>query len=334
MNKGKFLAMTVLTGSMLLASGVSEAAQSPFKEVPQDHWAYDAVAQLAADGVLEGYGDGTFQGDKAITRFEMSKMVARAMAVEQKKGVNAEDKALIEKLSAEFGDELKNLGVRVKELERHADNYRLEGFLRFRQEYYMKDNNRPGADMSQAYIGTVLTYPISKQLKLMTAYHNFRSVDVGHTGESKHIKNEDYGLMNIGLEGMLARNVRMMALYAHSTADTDRNVTDRGGTPIHVTDLSRDGYFLELDYKRMDVRCPGSFMLMFRNFYLNDATVVSSRYEAYTHGNVRGTEFGFNYVIAPQIFIGAKYFWGKNVGDTATHGDRMDFMRTEILYCF
>ena len=112
MNKGKFLAMTVLTGSMLLASGVSEAAQSPFKEVPQDHWAYDAVAQLAADGVLEGYGDGTFQGDKAITRFEMSKMVARAMAVEQKKGVNAEDKALIEKLSAEFGDELKNLGVR------------------------------------------------------------------------------------------------------------------------------------------------------------------------------------------------------------------------------
>ena len=42
------------------------AAANPFSDVPRDHWAYDAVTQLAADGVVEGYGDGTFRGDRNI----------------------------------------------------------------------------------------------------------------------------------------------------------------------------------------------------------------------------------------------------------------------------
>ncbi|MBQ9480482.1 MAG: S-layer homology domain-containing protein, partial [Selenomonadaceae bacterium] len=40
------------------------AAANPFSDVPKDHWAYDAVTQLAADGVIEGYGDGTFLGNR------------------------------------------------------------------------------------------------------------------------------------------------------------------------------------------------------------------------------------------------------------------------------
>ncbi len=88
---------------VLVVSGTGEAAQSPFSDVPQDHWAYDAVAQLAADGVIEGYGDTTFQGSKPITRFEMSQMVAKAMAARDAKHVGASDSALIDKLSAEVG---------------------------------------------------------------------------------------------------------------------------------------------------------------------------------------------------------------------------------------
>ena len=103
---------------ILGGSGTVSAAANPFSDVPADHWAYDAVSRLAADGVIEGYGDGTYRGDKNITRYEMAQMIARAMA---KSDVSAKNKALIDKLAAEFSDELNNLGVRVANLEKHAD---------------------------------------------------------------------------------------------------------------------------------------------------------------------------------------------------------------------
>ena len=102
------------------------AAENPFSDVPLDHWSYAAVAQLAADGVIEGYGDGTYRGEQEITRYEMAQMVARAMA----KGGG--DKALIDKLAAEYADELHSLGVRVSALEKKVDNVKWSGVLRYR----------------------------------------------------------------------------------------------------------------------------------------------------------------------------------------------------------
>lgn len=61
--------------SVIMAAGtfqVAAAAANPFSDVPQDHWAYDAVAQLAKDGVIDGYGDGRYQGERNITRYEMA----------------------------------------------------------------------------------------------------------------------------------------------------------------------------------------------------------------------------------------------------------------------
>ncbi len=108
------------------ATSTAFAATNPFEDVPADHWAYDAIAQLAADGVIEGYGDGTYRGDQEITRFEMAQMVARAMA---KGGGN---KALLDKLAAEFADELNQLGVRVAALEKKVDNVKFTGTVRYR----------------------------------------------------------------------------------------------------------------------------------------------------------------------------------------------------------
>ena len=99
------------------------AAANPFADVPADHWAYDAVAQLAADGIIEGYGDKDFQGSRNITRYEMAQMVARARA----KNSSGKDKMLLEKLSAEFSAELENLGVKVANLERNADRVKWSG---------------------------------------------------------------------------------------------------------------------------------------------------------------------------------------------------------------
>ena len=64
----KTLVSALTTALVVGAASTTFAAANPFSDVPRDHWAYDAVAQLAADGVVEGYGDGTFRGDRNITR--------------------------------------------------------------------------------------------------------------------------------------------------------------------------------------------------------------------------------------------------------------------------
>ena len=121
--------VSALTAALVVgAASTTFAAANPFSDVPSDHWAYDAVSQLAADGVIEGYGDTTFKGDKNITRYEMAQMVAKAMA---KTNVDGNDKALIDKLAAEFADELNNLGVRVSNLERNADMVKWNGEARY-----------------------------------------------------------------------------------------------------------------------------------------------------------------------------------------------------------
>ena len=120
----KTLVSALTTALVVRAASTTFAAANPFSDVPADHWAYDAVSQLAADGVIEGYGDTTFRGNQNITRYEMAQMIAKAMA---KTDVSAADKALIDKLAAEFSDELNNLGVRVSNLERNADKVKWNG---------------------------------------------------------------------------------------------------------------------------------------------------------------------------------------------------------------
>ena len=124
----KTLVSALTTALVVGAASTTFAATNPFSDVPADHWAYDAVSQLAADGVIEGYGDTTFRGQQNITRYEMAQMIAKAMA---KTDVSAADKALIDKLAAEFSDELNNLGVRVSNLERNADMVKWNGMARY-----------------------------------------------------------------------------------------------------------------------------------------------------------------------------------------------------------
>ena len=110
----------VLAMAMALGVTASAYAANPFSDVPAGHWAYDSVAKLAAAGVVDGYADGAFAGDKLITRYEMAQIVAKAMA----KGADCD------KLAAEFADELDTLGVRVAKLEKGADAVKIAGQIR------------------------------------------------------------------------------------------------------------------------------------------------------------------------------------------------------------
>ena len=128
----KSLTAALTTALVVGAASTTFAAANPFSDVPADHWAYDAVAQLADDGVIEGYGDGTYRGQNEITRYEMAQMVAKAMAKEDQ--VNAQQKAMIDRLAAEFSEELNNLGVRVANLEDRVDNVKWTGELQYTYE--------------------------------------------------------------------------------------------------------------------------------------------------------------------------------------------------------
>ena len=103
---------------------------NPFTDVTPQEWAYQAVARLASQGVVNGYPDGTFQGGNNITRFEMAQMVAKAL--NQQERMNGEQQAVLNKLAQEFSEELHNLGVRVENLERKVGNVSFTGEMRFR----------------------------------------------------------------------------------------------------------------------------------------------------------------------------------------------------------
>ena len=121
----------VLAMAMALGVTASAYAANPFSDVPAGHWAYDSISKLAAAGVIEGYGDDTFRGDRLMTRYEMAQIVARAMA----KGAN------VDKLAAEFADELEKLNVRVAALEKKSDNVKITGEIRYHYKYTKPNNN-------------------------------------------------------------------------------------------------------------------------------------------------------------------------------------------------
>ena len=136
--------LAVLAATAVL--GVTSAfAANPFSDVTPQDWAYQAVAQLASQGIVNGYPDGTFKGQHNITRFEMAQMVAKAMARQDR--VDAEQNAIINRLANEFATELNNLGVRVSTLENKVGNFSFTGDARLRYQQSKVENE----DKSETY---------------------------------------------------------------------------------------------------------------------------------------------------------------------------------------
>ena len=126
----KILALAAVAA---LTAGVSAYAANPFSDVTADDWAYQAVSDLSAQGVVEGYPDGTFKGERNMTRYELAQIVARLMAKEDQ--LNAEQQATLDKLAGEYADELANLGVRVANLEKKVGNISWSGDARMQYQH-------------------------------------------------------------------------------------------------------------------------------------------------------------------------------------------------------
>ncbi|MBU2700976.1 hypothetical protein Ga0466249_002087 [Sporomusaceae bacterium BoRhaA] len=117
----KWLVFILIVLFVVTITGTTFAAAGSFSDVPAQHWAYDAITKLAKDGLIEGNSDGTFRGDRAMSRYEVAIVVSRAVARYDK--ADAADRQLIDKLSAEFASELNQLGLRLAKVEAKTNTW-------------------------------------------------------------------------------------------------------------------------------------------------------------------------------------------------------------------
>src|SRR5574337_122363 len=120
--------LALAVAAILVLAVASPVFAQPFADVPTDHWAFDAIAELAAKGIIEGFPDGTFKGDRGVSRYEVAIIVARILArIEAIKipapapagapQVTRTDVQTIQRLVNEFRAELAALGVRTTAVE-------------------------------------------------------------------------------------------------------------------------------------------------------------------------------------------------------------------------
>jgi len=147
----KFAALVAVLA--LVAFAAPAFAANPFMDVPMNHWAYDAVSQLASRGVVSGYPDGAFKGEWKATRYEMASVVARALAYVDMNKASKQDLELLKKLVVEFKDELDALGVKVDELdsrvallEKGVGGWYFSGNFRFTAKWSDDENEFYGVD--------------------------------------------------------------------------------------------------------------------------------------------------------------------------------------------
>lgn len=140
-----------MAAACVLSTGSVFAASNPFADVPTKHWSYGAVQSLSQAGIVDGYSDGSFGGDKSITRYEMAQIVAKAMYRSDK--ANAAQKAAIDRLAAEYKVELDNLGVRVGNVEKKTagvSDLKITG-------WFNSENTVGNVERGQAKDGTAVT---------------------------------------------------------------------------------------------------------------------------------------------------------------------------------
>ncbi|MBU2703544.1 hypothetical protein Ga0466249_004689 [Sporomusaceae bacterium BoRhaA] len=136
--KKKFIVGSALIYAMGMSTTVFAATTGTFTDVPRGDWSYQAVDYLGKAGLIDGYGDGTYQGDKTMTRKEMATVVYKAMLSEDK--ANIAQKALIDKLAAEYALEINKIDSidnRLTKVEKNLPIVKISGSLteKFKQKH-------------------------------------------------------------------------------------------------------------------------------------------------------------------------------------------------------
>ena len=310
----------VLAMAMALGVTASAYAANPFSDVPAGHWAYDSVAKLAAAGVVDGYADGAFDGDKLMTRYEMAQIVAKAMA----KGADCD------KLAAEFADELDTLGVRVAKLEKGADAVKIAGQVRYR--YVDSSDSGHGNNMRTRLW---VTGQVNDDWSYTAMFQNTQDF-------SDDVKDEDVELKRAYLNGKLGgmdvqagrwnectQTANILDAYVDgvkvSYGDKVKfyGMAAKGGDGTNeylaISEESADRIYLVGAETKI-----GAF-----DTYVNYFKADGADYGTGVHGDKEIYNIGLGLDVAKNVRLGYEYMWGDDEYNTAVSKDgfvaRLDY---------
>ena len=233
----------------LVAFAAPAFAANPFVDVPMNHWAYDAISQLAAKGIIQGYPDGTYRGNHPMTRYEMSMLVARALATVDMEKASKEDVEMLKKLVVEFKDELEALGVRVDALdervavlEEGVGGWKFWGELRLDAKWTDEENGAYGVGNDTDFDLNRFRLWMSRQIDDKTTV----TMRMGKDGADNHVDWEYYyatiqmpwdSWLNVGLWNFDWEDEA--GLYIDNDA--------------WVTDLDRTGFYWRKNLEKGDI---------------------------------------------------------------------------------
>ena len=273
----------VLAMAMALGVTASAYAANPFSDVPAGHWAYDSISKLAAAGVIDGYGDTTFGGDKLMTRYEMAQIVAKAMA----KGAN------VDKLAAEFADELDNLGVRVANLEKKADNVKITGEVRAR---YVSQEDEANGSNHDATLRSRLWF--NGQVNEDWSYTAMLQNNQNFTNDKENQSEEGVDFQRAYLSGKIGGVDVTAGRYNFFIADGN------------IYDTRADG--IEVSYGK-DIKVTGFVGRATDEIVVVPTTIYTDEFSVKTGGNYAGLTVSGN--IAKDLKLEAGYINFKDMGD-------------------
>ena len=325
----------VLAMAMALGVTASAYAANPFSDVPAGHWAYDSVNKLVAAGVVDGYPDGTYGGDKLMTRYEMAQIVAKAMA----KGAN------VDKLAAEFADELDTLGVRVANLEAKADNVKITGEVRYHYADVSDDfNNYATALRTRLYVNGQInedwTYTgmleNSQNLKndagdekvsFQRAYVNGKigGLDIQAGRYSKALgEGNVYDNRFDGIQASYGKDVKLTAGYGKATPSSVAVAAEAHEANSEYFSFERDSnevYYAELNGKVGALNLTAGYY-DFKNVELNvnmyhSHPLTGSGYtsQLFAQDDLSVWALGANYAFDKNFTLGALYLKGNDEFD-------------------
>lgn len=224
-----------------LTAGVSAYAANPFSDVSTSDWAYQAVSDLSDQGIVEGYPDGTFKGQQNMTRYELAQIIARLMAKEDQ--LNAEQKATVDKLAAQYADELANLGVRVANVEKKLGNVSFTGDARLK---YQNENRDAKKETYTARIRLNATAKVNDQVTVKSRM----STNLDFVNGTKEVKNKE----DKTIYGALVEFDRLHVVYKPAeslTLDAGRTGMTLGNA---VYDDTFDGVVADFGMGQVDLQ--------------------------------------------------------------------------------
>lgn len=163
-----------------------EARHKTLADVKADHWSYQAVKQLTEAGLVEGFDDGMFHGNRNLSRYEMAVIISRAM--DKQNEADAQQKIIIQALQDEYNKELKNIGAQLEDLKKKVDRLQFHGYF--------------GARYDNVHGMAVSSDPVMKKTTQLsfTAQYRFNEhvlINSNHTF-NRSFKSEQADFTNLG----------------------------------------------------------------------------------------------------------------------------------------